>query len=80
MDWRVKLAKEDQELLDTLLLKIEKYKNVYEKAENPQLVQMWLILLELVKNPNVDKNSDLKLVKKILMPKHTEIMDTIENY
>lgn len=67
--------------MDSLLLKIQKYKDVYEKSENPQLVQMWLILLELAKNPkNNNESSDLKLVEKILRPRRTEIMDTIENY
>lgn len=79
-DWRSKLPKEDQELLDSLLVRIQKYKDIYEKSEDPQLIQMWLILLELAKSSGSKDNPNMKLVQKILRPKRTEIMDTIDNY
>lgn len=40
---------EDQLALDALLYKIQKYRHVYEQADDPQRVQLWLISLELEK-------------------------------
>jgi hypothetical protein len=80
MDWRADISKDDQRVLDNLLLKIEKYRHVYENSENPQLTQLWLIMLEMAKDSGKSKSDNFRIMAKILHPKKTEIMDTIENY
>ena len=67
-------------MLDSLLLRIQKHKHIYEGSDNPQLVQMWLVLLELAKSDAFFRKDYIKRMERILKPRRTEIMETIENY
>lgn len=48
-DWRLNLSFDDQQRLDTLLYKIQKYQYVYRNSDNPQTTQLWLVMLEMEK-------------------------------
>ena len=49
MVWRKNLDNQTLQNLNKMISNTVKFSNTYSKADNPQQVQMWLVLLEIYK-------------------------------
>ena len=82
-DWRAKLDVDNSVKFNALLSQVSKYEHVYKGNDDPQMIQLWLGLLEVYKKQEAIAKRLDKLEGKLFVSsgkKRTGLISDLENY
>lgn len=82
-DWRAKLDTDNSLKFNALLSQVSKYEHVYRGADNPQMIQLWLGMLEIYKKQDaIAKRLDMLEKRLFAAPskKRNGLLGDLENY
>lgn len=82
-DWRVKLDTDNSVKFNALLSQVSKYEHIYKGTDNPQMMQLWLGMLEIYKKQEaIAKRLDHLESRLFATPakKRTGLLGDLDNY
>ena len=82
-DWRLKLDNDNSIKFNALLSQISKYEHLYRGADKPQMIQIWLGMLEIYKKQEAIAKRIDELEKRLFSPRYKKragLLGDLENY
>ena len=82
-DWRAKLDVDNSVKFNALLAQVSKYEHVYKGTDDPQMIQLWLGMLEIYKKQEAIAKRLDELERRLFVSsgkKRTGLISDLENY